>query len=364
MSLIKSHIQQMKPYQPPIEGRNPGSCTLLDFNERTIGVPKALRKAIANYLESDVLQVYPAYGDFVECLEKHAGVKSGQLMITNGSDHGIELIVRSICDQGDEVIVPSPGFAMYYQSAQVQGARLLEPAYTLEKGFPTKEILELVGDKTRLIFIANPNNPTGTAVSQEEIIHILEKAPLAAVIVDECYFEYTKETVKDSLSQYSNLFVTRTFSKTWGLAAVRLGYILSDSVNVEHLLKIRGPYDMNQFAEVAVRAALEDSTYVQSYVDEVLTESKPLLENFLKKSGIPFWPSAANFIFTYPEDPLGVERFLRESGILVRPKKDAEGKLGLRIGLGTRQQTEQLVSKLSEYASISSNHNSVGIGTS
>ncbi|WP_461535801.1 pyridoxal phosphate-dependent aminotransferase [Spongorhabdus nitratireducens] len=346
MSVCKSRITKMGAYSPPLEGRNADRHLLLDFNERTIPVSPKVRQALIDYIQTDHLQTYPAYGDLSQRIAEYAGVPSEQLMITNGSDQGIDLIIRATCNVGDEVIIPSPSFAMYNQIAQVEGAKIIEPEFTETGGFPVEGVLAAVTPATRLIVISNPNNPTGTLVSEADIVRIAQAAPDCAILVDECYFEYTRVTVKDHLTALPNLFITRTFSKTWGLPSIRLGYVMSATENINALLNIRGPYDVNQFAEVAVRAALDEPEYMQSFVSEVLEQSKPLLESFLHQHGIPFWPASANFIFAFPEQAEALNQQLQASGVLVRPKKNQQGKVGLRITLGTLEQTQRLVNEL------------------
>ena len=143
-----------------------------------------------------------------------------------------------------------------------------------------------------------------------------------------------------------NVFVTRTFSKTWGLPSLRIGYVISCEANIKALCSVRGPYDINQLSVVAATAALQDSAYVFELVDELNNQAKPAFEAFLQEIGVVFWPTDANFVFCYFVDPPGLEAKLRAKGILVRPKKDADGVTGLRISLGTLAQTERLIAEL------------------
>ncbi len=342
-SILKSHIAAMSAYSPPLEGRDPDQHLLLDFNERTLPISKAVEDALVSYIRSGRIQMYPAYGDITDKIAAYCEVPADQLMITNGSDQGIDLIIRAATDAGDEAVIPRPSFAIYAQCAKVQDLIIREPAFTREGGFPLAECLDAISERTRLICIANPNNPSGTAVSREAIISILEAAPKAAVLVDECYFEYMRETVCDLVLKYPNLFVTRTFSKTWGIPSLRLGYVISAPCNIQALLNVRGPYDVNQLAVVAVQAALENPQFMRSYVTEVMNESKALLEDFLDQQKIVYWPSAANFLWVFPRNPADWRDALFGAGILVRPKDDLKGKCGLRITLGNRQQTERLL---------------------
>ena len=324
----------------------PTKHTLLDFNERTVPVSKPIINALTDYIHEGSLQTYPHYGDITEQLADYCGVNAEQVMITNGSDQGIDLIIRASCSAGDEVIIPGPSFAMYHQCAKVENLKIIEPLYTLEKGFPTKEVLSSITTKTKLIVISNPNNPSGTEASRDDILKIAASAPDCTILLDECYYEYTKATVADVLDQYPNIVITRTFSKTWGLPSIRFGYILSAAQNIPPLLNIRGPYDVNQLALVAARAALEHPEYTQSYVKEVMEQSKPTLEKWLEEKQIPYWPSSANYLWIFFDNPDEINQALVAEHILVRPKADSAGQVGLRITLGTSQQTEKLINCL------------------
>ncbi len=346
MGIFKAHLRQMGAYKPPLEGRNPEHHLLLDFNERTLPVSPAITNALTDYIHSGRLQTYPSYGDITERLANYCGVKEEQVMITNGSDQGIDLIIRSACNPGDEAIIPGPTFAMYHQCARIENLKIIEPLFTRENGFPTEEVLQAITDKTRVIIISNPNNPSGTEVLRGDILKIAAAAPNSAILVDECYFEYTCSTVADVLDEYPNILITRTFSKTWGLPSIRFGYVLSAPENILTLLNVRGPYDINQLALVAAKAALENPDYTRDYVQEVMNESKPLMEKWLDNNKIVYWPSSANFIWMFPDSPEKLNKALVENGILVRPKANPEGEMGLRITLGTKEQTERMIAVL------------------
>ncbi|WP_281647309.1 histidinol-phosphate transaminase [Parendozoicomonas sp. Alg238-R29] len=347
MSIFKAHIRQMGAYKPPLEGRSPKSHLLLDFNERTLPVSKPVMDALTDYIHSGCMQTYPSYGDITERLASYCGVNEDQVMITNGSDQGIDLIIRASCNAGDEAIIPGPTFAMYHQCARIENLKIIEPAYSKKKGFPVDEVLASITDKTKLIVIANPNNPCGTAVPKEDILRIAAAAPDCTILVDECYYEYTQLSVAGVLEQYPNIVITRTFSKTWGLPSIRFGYVLSSASNILPLLSVRGPYDVNQLAVIAVQAALNHPEYTRDYVKEVMNESKPLLEKWLDKNNLSYWPSSANYIWLFPDNPDEMNKALIDAGILVRPKSDGDGRKGLRITIGTREQTERLIKVLS-----------------
>lgn len=349
MAIFKSHLYTLPAYKPPLEGRDPSSHLLLDFNERTLPLGESVRKALIDYINGGRMQMYPSYGDIVERIAAYVGVRSEQVMITNGSDQGIELVFRASCMGGDEAIIPAPSFAMYTQCAKIEGLHIHEPHFDIVQGFPTQEVLEKINQNTRIICIANPNNPSGTRVDRDDIIKIAQAAPDTSILVDECYFEYAKDSVVDLIDEFPNIVVTRTFSKTWGIPSLRFGYLIASEENVKALLSVRGPYDINQLAIVAVRAALENPSYTNDYVDEVMSQSKPELENFLRENSIVFWPSNANYIWAFPPRAMELAESLAKQGILVRPKADSDGVMGLRITLGSLDQTRRLIRFLNEF---------------
>ncbi len=342
MSVIKKHITAMSAYKPPLEGRNPQAFTLLDFNERTIPVSEPIKQALREYIDSDRLQMYPSYGDIVQRLATYSGVLPEHLMITNGSDQGIDLVFRAVAQPGDQAIIPGPSFAMYEQCAQVEAMEIIQPHYTHEAGYPLKEVLAAITPKTRLVVISNPNNPCGTLLPVEEVKNIARQAPHAAILVDECYFEYTQQTVCDAISALPNIFITRTFSKTWGIPSLRFAYLISAPDNITALCNIRGPYDVNQLSVVAANAALDNPEYTKAYVAEVMQKAKPLLESWLDQQAIMYWPSQANYLWCFPVNAEVLGHYLQHQGFLVRPK-GWNNRLGLRVTVGTLKQMQSLI---------------------
>ena len=370
----------MSHYKPPLEGRASKPYLLLDFNERTTSPSPKVKEVLRKFIESGRLQVYPEYGDLEEKIAQYAKVKPGQTMVTNGGDQGIDIICRAYLDPGDKVIIPFPEFAMHYQSSGIQGAEILEPPYkegrrdksllppSLRSGegrLPLEEILDLMEDeKVKLIIFSNPNNPTGIFTEIEDVEKILKKAEEKdiAVLHDEAYFEFSGTTAKDLVDKYDNLYIMRTFAKAFGLVSTRVGYLISQTKNIRELLKIRGPYDVNMFAKVAVISALEDLKYMEDYVKEVMEKSKLKLEEFLREKNIFFYPSRANFLLLRFENldkmgdedkssssPLTADRVvegLKSKGILVRPKSAPDGKKAIRVSIGRTKDTEKLISAL------------------
>lgn len=348
--MIRENIKKMKAYKPPLEGRASGGYLLLDFNEMTVDPSPKVKKALKEFVDSGRIQVYPEYGDLEAKIAKYAGNKPGQVMVTNGSDQGIDVIIRALVKDGDKVIIPTPSFAMHYQSAEIQGAEILKPIYRPDLSFPLEEVLDFIEKGVKLLIVANPNNPTGTAISQEDVLKILKKAKEkdVAVLHDEAYFEFSKITAKDFINDFDNLFITRTFSKTFGLVSTRPGYVLSQKKNIKELLKIRGPYDVNMFAKVAICAALEDLDYMRKYVREVMEKSKPKLEKFFKENKVKFWPSKANFLLVKPGNQKRGLEILKSEGILVRQRKDPDIEGTIRVSIGTLKDTTRFIKAYSK----------------
>lgn len=371
MANFRENIRKMNPYEPPLKGRASKDYLLLDFNEMTISPSQKVREALREFIDSGRLQAYPEYGDLEAKIAKYAGVLSPQVMVTNGGDQGIDIICRACLDKGDKAIIPFPGFAMHYQSIKAQGAEILEPAYGQDGSFPLKETLDLLSDGVnpvrdskdkegvnreqisngvKLIILCNPNNPLGSSMPIEDVEKILKKAKekKIAVLHDEAYFEFSGITAKDLVSDFNNLFIVRTFSKAFGLASTRAGYIIAEEDNMQELLKIRGPYDVNMFAKIAVSAALEDLKYMKDYTKEVMEKSKPKLEEFLREKEILFYPSAANFLLLRVQNPQGIIDGLKSKGILVRLKSAHDGKGAIRVSIGTIKDTELFIERFKE----------------
>lgn len=347
---IKERIKKMSHYKPPLEGRASKDYLLLDFNERTTPPSSKVKGALKKFIESGRLQVYPEYGDLEAKIAQYAGVPADQVIVTNGGDQGIDIVCRAYLDTGDKVIIPFPAFAMHYQSAGIQGAELLEPRYKEDGSFPIEETLNLISDEVKLIILCNPNNPLGSSIEIKAVEKILEKAKEkdTAVLHDEAYFEFSKITSKDLIEKYDNLYIMRTLAKAFGLVSTRAGYLISQKENIQELLKIRGPYDVNMFAKMAISAALEDKKYMEDYVKEVMLIAKPKLEEFLKEKGIHFYPSKANFLFLKLSYPEKIIEDLKSKGILVRPKKGPDGKIAARVSIGTLEDINRFIQAFSE----------------
>ena len=336
----------MAPYSPPTAGR--AGKLRLDFNENTTGCSPRVIEFLRERLSAEALAVYPEYGEARPELAAFFGVEPEELLLTNGTDEAIQLVLNTYVDGGEEVVLLKPSYAMYRFYAEVAAARLREIPYrtgTLE--FPLEELLAAIGGETRTVLIANPNNPTGTGVSIEGLEAVLEKAPAAAVLIDEAYYEFSGITALPLLGRYPNLFVSRTFSKVYGMAAMRLGCLFSQAPNICCLHKAQSPYSVNALAALAARAAIRDGDYVARYVAEALAARELLYQEF-ERLKIPYYRSQANFVLArFGDRAIEIRDRLRAAGVLVRDRSyELEG--CVRITVGTREQVQQLVTLLEE----------------
>src|ERR1035437_476425 len=339
-------VVAMAPYSPPTAGR--ADKLRLDFNENTVGCAPYVIKALEERLDAGRLAVYPEYGEAKEVIAAYFNVAPDQFVFTNGTDEAIQVLVNTYVDDGQEVLLLKPSYAMYRFYAEVAGAKIVEVAYQPpDMEFPLQDLLDAITPQTRAVILANPNNPTGTGVSLLGIERILHRARKAAVMVDEAYYEFSGVTALGEIGRVPNLFVCRTFSKVFGMAAMRLGCLFSHEANIEFLHKAQSPYSVNALAVEAAQAAVEDTGYVESYVAEVLA-ARELLCFALERLGIAYVPSAANFVLGhFGARAIEVRDALREQAILVRDRSyEAPG--CVRITVGTRAQIRRLLAALEE----------------
>ena len=237
-------VLNMAPYHPPSGGR--AGKLRLDFNENTEGCSPKVAEYLRQVLTQPLLAVYPEYEETRPALAAFFGVKPEELLLSNGTDEAIQVLINTYVDDGDEVLVLTPSYAMYRFYAELAGARVCEVSYEADTlAFPVDRFLAEIRPTTRAILVANPNNPTGCGIGLDIVERLLKAAPQAAVLIDEAYYEFCGRTALPLLSRFPNLFVSRTFSKAYGMAAMRMGCLMSDESNMAHLRKAQSPYSVN-----------------------------------------------------------------------------------------------------------------------
>jgi histidinol-phosphate aminotransferase len=336
-------VQNLHAYQPPLAGRQ---GLRLDFNESTIGCsPRVLARLCS--LDAETLARYPEREPVEGVVANFLGLDAKQVLLTNGVDEAIHLLCSAYLEPGDEAIIVVPTFAMYAIFAQAEGANVVQVFAEETFAFPLEGLLSRIGPRTRLIAVANPNNPTGAATDREILLQVARAAPQAAILVDEAYFEFHRETILSHTARPANLFVARTFSKAYGLAGLRIGILAGDAEQIAMVRRVASPYNVNAVALAVLPDALGDQDYIERYVAEV-QHGRSVLEQELKTLGLHYWPSRANFVLVRV-GPAHAEfiQALRARGILVRDRNTDPGCEGcVRLTVGSSEHTRTLITVL------------------
>ncbi len=338
-------VERLQKYRPPLEGR--GGKMRLDFNENTVGCAPAVVRALRRALSSEMLTRYPEYDVSRRTLAEYFGVAPEEMLLTNGTDDAIKMLCDTFVDPGEALLVPAPTFPVYEFFHNVAGGSIVRVRYDENFRLPVAEILAALKKKVRWLALANPNNPTGTQIPKGDLRAILDAAPQTLVLVDEAYYDFSGETVLPWIRKYPNLVVTRTFSKAFGLAALRMGYLFADPELTEVLHRAQNPFAVNSLALAAACVAIEHEDYVRKYAGEIRANRAEFCR-WLDAREIPYVPSAANFVLTrVGERAPEIAKRLRAEGILVRDwSYDPHLKGYLRFTIGARAQTRRLTEEL------------------
>lgn len=370
----RTEIQGLRPYQPgkPIDelvrefGLNASEIVKLASNENPTGPSKKAVAAMTK--EARELTRYPDGNGFdlkqalcSKLSDADIAIQPENITLGNGSSDILDFIVKCFVAKDDEVVFSQHAFAIYGLVTKIQGGECsVVPAKNY--GHDLDAMASAISDKTRLVFVTNPNNPTGTWLTQTEISDFMAKVPSDVVVVlDEAYFEYVNEVEYCNglalISDYPNLVVTRTFSKAYGLASLRIGYGISSSEVADLMNRVRPPFNVNSIALAAAVASLNDAEYVaesKSVNDAGMT----YLTQSFDELGLPYIPSVGNFIsFEIPAvinggacgiDAAEVDRQLLAVGVIIRPIANYEMPNHLRVSIGTQAENETFITALTK----------------
>jgi histidinol-phosphate aminotransferase len=339
-------------YRSPIISRDGLS---LDLNESMAGCsPRVLERL--RTLSAAELSLYPQREIGERMVADFLGVSPRQVLLTNGMDDALFLFFHTYLEPGEdaekhELLFADPTFVMYPMLGEATGARIERVQSREDFRFPVSAILERITANTRLIAIANPNNPTGLAARRAELLKVAEAAPDAAVLIDEAYFEFCGTTMLDDLETHPNLFVGRTFSKAYGLAGLRLGVLIGAEEQIDYMRRLSVPFNVNSVALACVEAALGDREFVREHVAQV-RGGRDRLHQLFAELGLRCWPSETNFVLV--KVGAKVEEFvdsMRLGGTLVRDCSSNPGCEGcIRISVPTPLQMGAVVSAIREAA--------------
>jgi len=356
-ALAPDYVRRIAPYVPgkPVEelarelGLDAATIVKLASNENPRGPGAKVRAAIAT--ATDELTRYPDGNGFAlkAALAVRLGVPAGQIVLGNGSNDILELVSLAFLEPGDEAVFSQHAFAVYPLATQARGAHGIEvPAR--DHGHDLKAMRAAVSARTRVVFVANPNNPTGTWLAPEDVHAFLATMPDDVVVVlDEAYNEYLEPSHRaDSvawIAAYPNLIVSRTFSKAHGLAALRVGYGVMDATVADLLNRVRQPFNVNAFAQAAAVAALTDDAYVEES-RALNREGLAQLYAGLDALGIPYVRSYANFVLAKVGAAGRINVSLLKQGVIVRPVANYGLPEWLRITVGLPGENERFLTAL------------------
>lgn len=355
---VKQQLIPLKPYEPgkPIEEvrRELGLDKVIKLasNENPFGCSEKAKEAIQQELEH--LHIYPDGYAFQlrEKVAEHLNVNKEQIIFGNGSDEVILILCRALLSPNNNTVMAHPSFSQYKHNALIEGAEIREVPLT-QGEHDLDEMLKQIDENTRIVWVCNPNNPSGNYIDKERFLSFLRKVPEDVLIVsDEAYFEYVvAEDYPDTISllnEFPNLMVLRTFSKAYGLATLRVGYGVANEDFIRALEPARPPFNTSTIGHAAAIAALDDQQFIQSCV----TKNRQGLQqfyNFCEEHALRYFPSQANFILIdFKQDADEVFNYLLSNGYIVRSGAALGFPTSVRITVGSKEENSDIINCLTD----------------
>ncbi|NYF79244.1 histidinol-phosphate transaminase [Granulicella arctica] len=327
-------VLAMPEYHPPLAARE---ALRLDFNENTFAPSPRVMEQLKQ-ITPEGLTKYPEREPVERIAAQHFGIEADQVLLTNGVDEVIHLVCAAFLEPEDEALIATPTFFMYDVSISMMtsGLRKIQSDASLE--FPYERFMAAINERTKLIIVASPNNPTGAIVSREHLLAIAAAAPQAVLMVDEAYFHFHGESTIEDIATIPNLLIARTFSKAYGLANLRIGMLAGNVELLKYVRKVCSPYNVNGVALDCLPVALADEDYLAWYTEQVRIGRERMMDG-LRTMGVPFFPSHANFILM-KIGPKHAElvKAMRKHGVLLRDRSADPGCDGfVRITIGVEE---------------------------
>ncbi|MBI2447433.1 MAG: histidinol-phosphate transaminase [Candidatus Omnitrophica bacterium] len=355
--LARENILNIKPYQPgkPIEEvqRELGLKKVIKMasNENAIGPSKKAVTAIKKSISQ--INRYPDGNCHYlkERLAQRLKVQPSNLIIGNGSDEIIILAVRAFLNEGDEAIIADRTFLVYKLAIIAQNGRVVSVPMK-DFRYDLKEIKKAITEKTKLVFIANPDNPNGTYVTKKEVEAFLKGLPEDLILFfDEAYYEFVRERDYPDMMRYfknRNLIIARTFSKVYGLSGLRVGYGISHPDMINYMNRVREPFNVNSLAQAGALAALDDEGHLRQTL-ELVSRGKEYIYNNLKRLGIRYVPSVTNFILIdVGRDSTRVFEKMLKLGVIIRDMKPWDMDNFIRVTVGTMDENKRFIQALEQ----------------
>ena len=341
--LLRENIKKLVPYASARDEFSGSAHIFLDANENSLG--STITPAYNRYPDPHQLKIK-------ERLTQIKGLPSQNIFLGNGSDECIDLLYRAFCNPGeDNVIIHPPTYGMYEVSAHIHDVEVRRAALTEQFELDLDTIEELVDDRTKIIWICSPNNPTGNAFSRQDIEIILNNFG-GLLVIDEAYINFSRQqSFIRELTEFPNLVILQTLSKAWGLAGLRLGMAFASDLIINVMNRIKPPYNISQAAQELVLEALQGTTEVNEMIKEIVRMRNDLAEKISRLSSVlNVYPSEANFLLVKIKNARKIYENLLSGGIVVRDRSSApECTDCLRITVGTKDQNHKLLEALRSF---------------
>ena len=342
-NIIRENIKNLTPYSSARDEYKGEASVYLDANENAYGSP--LEQQYNRYPDPLQYKVKKRLSDI-------KGVPPRNIFLGNGSDEAIDILFRSFCNPGvDNVILVPPTYGMYQVSANINDIQVKNVLLIEDYQLNMEGIAEAIDQRTKIIFICSPNNPTGNSINRDDIETLLANFN-GLVVVDEAYINFSRQkTFIQELTEYANLVVLQTLSKAWGLAGLRVGMAFASEEIIEVMNKVKPPYNINEASQELALKALQNVAQVNDWIKETLAQRDKLVLNLKNFDFVlDIYPSDANFILVKTTDPKAIYNFLVERGIIVRDRSKIDLCEGsLRITVGTPTENDILLNTLQEY---------------
>lgn len=337
--LIRPHLRDIKPYSSARDEFSGSSAIFLDANESPFS------NGVNRYPD-------PYSTELREVLASQKGLNVDQIMLGNGSDEILDLLFRGFCEpQEDQVIISSPTYGMYKVLGDINNVEVIDVPLNEDFSLNTKDIAMKATKSTKLLFICNPNNPTGNSFSIEEIEHLIFTFP-GLVVLDEAYIDFSpNNSFINYLSKCSNLIVIQTFSKSFGAAGIRLGMLFANPSIIQFLLKIKPPYNVNQLSQRKGLDIIKDEQILERNISEIRNNKKELIRALnVFDFVIHIYPSDTNFLLVKVKDAYSLYAYLVKHNVIVRNRSNQLNcQNTLRVTVGTIEENQRLIILLKEW---------------
>ena len=351
--LVRESVEQLHAYTP-VEaaehlaariGMPVDQIAKLDSNENPYGCSLRVQEALAEF---DRYHFYPdAQATVVrERVAAYAGTTPERIIAGSGADELIDLVLLTVLDPGDEAIIPTPTFGVYRARVELFGGRPVVVPRDASFDLDLEAMLGAITDRTKVVFVTSPNNPTGNPAANSQIVSLLQRGVL--VVLDEAYFEFAGKTALPLVGEFDNLVILRTFSKWAGLAGLRFGYGIFPPFLAEQVWKVKQPFNVNAAALRAVEASLDDLEYLHSTINRIRAERTRMSRHLAKVDFLEAFASQANFVLTRVTrgDAHDIQLRLADRGIMVRAYGDPQLREYLRVSVGRPEETDRLIAAL------------------